>query len=268
MGIIAIVLAIVIAAPQYADPVIAGAGDEPPALEELSPATDEAAAEVKTAELVLPTSKSPDKLKGYRWPVRGGQIARYYEAHSKGDFQIDGERMHDGIIITWFEGAAVKAAHQGTVIAAGRDWAENVGFMGDLDLVYANYAPIGDSKKARKSDKPFFPNGVVIDDGNGYYSVYTEIKDLEVKPGEKVKSGQTIGYMSKAEGMQMMRYRLVRTDGLPMKVHSSARDRGYPLYAAERVNPLAVLKTTSRKMPRMDRKAPKDPPQLSEYQLR
>lgn len=264
MAIIAIVLAIVMAAPQYAEPVVADAGDEP-AVEMASPATDEPAAEVGTATLAPPTSKPPHKLRGYRWPVRGGMVARYYEIHPQGDFQIDGQRIHDGIIITWFEGAAVKAAHGGTVVATGRDWAKHVGFLGELDEVYARYAPIDDPKKAKKSGKPWFPKGVVVDDGNGYYSVYTEIEDLAVKPGQQIKAGQTIGSMSRAEGMQMMRYRLVRMDGLPMKVHSSARNRGYPDYAAERVDPLAVLKTDARKMPQLRRQPPGNPPRLSEY---
>jgi murein DD-endopeptidase MepM/ murein hydrolase activator NlpD len=267
LAVIAIALAIVIAAPRYADPVVADAGAEAPSAEP-SPAGDGTDAEVQTAALLPPSSKSPDRLKGYRWPVRGGMIARYYEAHPQGDFQIDGERMHDGIVITWFDGAVVKAAHRGEVVAAGRDWAYHVGFLGDpgdIDAIYASYAPIDDPRKARKSSKPWFPQGVVIDDGNGYYSVYTEIKDLLVKPGQKVKAGQPIGHMSKAEGMQMMRYRLVRTDGLPMKVHGSARQRGYPHYAVERVDPLAVLKTDAKRMPQMKRQPPADPPRLSDY---
>jgi murein DD-endopeptidase MepM/ murein hydrolase activator NlpD len=276
MAVLAIVLAIVIAAPQYADPdPVAGAGAS-----ELSQ-TDEGAAEttlpadeaeVMTASFEAPTSKLPRKLRGYRWPVRGGMVARYYEAYPKGDFQIAGERMHDGLIITWFEGAKVKAAHKGTVVAAGRDWLEHVGFKGSVDKVYRRYAPIDDSRKAQKSDKgtqksdkPAFPQGIVIDDGNGYYSVYTEIKDLLVTVGDKVDAGQPIAGMAVAEGKEMMRYRLVRMDGPWMMVHQSARDRGYPLYARERVDPLAVFATEANHMPLMSRKPPAHPPRLSEY---
>ena len=264
LAIIAVALAIVIAAPQYADPVI-GAGDEPLADETVTETVGEPVAEVRSAAVEQPTSKLPTKLKGYRWPVRGGMIARYYEAHPKGEFQIAGERMHDGIIITWFEGAIVKAAHKGTVVAAGRDWAEHVGFDGGLERVYRRHAPIDDPKAAKKSEKPWFPQGVVVDDGNGYYSVYTEVKEFLVKPGDKVKAGQPIGHMAKAEGMQMMRYRLVRMDGPMMRVHESARLRGYPFYARERVDPLVVLGTEAKRMPAMKRKPPADPPRLSEY---
>ena len=263
VAVIAIVVAIVIAAPQYADPVV-GAGAQP-IVEAPSPAASDEPEAARVAVFEEPTSKPPDRLRGYRWPVRGGMVARYYEAHPKGDFQIAGERVHDGLVITWFEGAMVKAAHKGTVVAAGRDWAGHIGFDGPLDKVYRRYAPIGESAKAQKSDKPLFPQGIVIDDGNGYYSVYTEIKNLLVEPGDTVKAGQPIAGMSKAEGMQMMRYRLVRMDGPLMRVHESARERGYPLYARERVDPLAVLDTEAKRMPALRRKPPANPPRLSEY---
>ena len=130
VAIIAIVLGIVIAVPQYADPV-AGARAEPVS-DVTTPEVADAVevAEVQSSTIEPPTSKPPSRLRGYRWPVRGGMVARYYEAHPKGDFQIAGERMHDGLVITWFEGAIVKAAHKGTVVAAGRDWANHVGFDG------------------------------------------------------------------------------------------------------------------------------------------
>ena len=263
LAVIAVVLAIVIAAPQYADPV-AGSG-ELPLTDETSPTAPDEPEVAQAAIIEEPTSKPPNKLRGYRWPVRGGMVARYYEAHPKGDFQIAGERMHDGIVITWFEGAMVKAAHGGTVVAAGRDWAEHVGFDGSLKKVYKRYAPIDGPEQGKKPEKPRFPQGIVIDDGNGYYSAYTEIEDLLVKPGDTVKAGQPIAGMAKAEGMQMMRYRLVRMDGLPMRVHESARLRGYPLYASERVDPLAVLSTEAKRMPALRRKPPANPPRLSEY---
>jgi murein DD-endopeptidase MepM/ murein hydrolase activator NlpD len=261
MAVIAIALAIVIAAPQYAEPV-AGAGDISIGPQDASPNVAVEPAEAVVVEEVM-TSKPPNKLRGYRWPVRGGMVARYYEAHAKGDFQIDGERVHDGIIITWMSGATVKAAHKGTVVAAGRDWAEHVGFEGPLKKIYEGYAPIDDPKKARKSKKPWFPQGIVIDDGNGYYSVYSEIKDLLVKPGAVVKVGQPIASMTKSE--KMVRYRLVRMDGPKMRVHQSARARGYPRYARERVDPLAVLSLEGNGIPDLRRKMPTNPPRLSEY---
>jgi hypothetical protein len=190
-------------------------------------------------------------------------IDTYYAPDRSGDFVVDGVRIHDGLVITWFKGAKVKAAHKGVVVAAGRDWARHVGFDGSLDDVYARYADVKNGKA--KTKRPQFPMGIVIDDGNGYYSVYTELEDLLVKPDQKVERGQPIGHMSKAEKKQMMRYRLVRMDGPLMRVHEAARQRGYPDYARERVDPLAVLDTAAKRMPQMRRQPPKDPPRLSDY---
>ncbi len=258
MAIIAVALAIIVAAPQYAEPTVA-ADEVVDVAPSFDPQADEAV--VQMAELTAPTSKDPGKLRGYVWPVRGGMVATYYQPHPSGDFEVAGERIHDGLVITWFEGAYVKAAHRGVVVAAGRDWARHTGFDGPLDDVYEQYA----KGSTKNSKKPRFPLGVVIDDGNGYYSVYSELKELLVEPGDKVKAGRALGRMSRAEGKQMMRYRLVRMDGAPMRVHDAARKRGYPDYARERIDPLAVLKTDAKRMPSLRRPPPKNPPRLSDY---
>ncbi len=212
------------------------------------------------------TSDPPDKLKGYRWPVRAGQVIKVYQVDPAGRFMLRGERIHDGLLITWSEGAPVKAAHSGEVVAAGTDWIEQAGYQDPVGGVVRNFERAA-KRAAKKTGKEpeTFPLGIVIDDGNGYHSVYTELKDLRVKPGDVVKAGQTIGGMARAEGMQMMRYRLVRMDGELMKVHKSDRSLGYPDYAAERVDPLAVLKPDAAKMPQIKAKLPDPPPRLSDY---
>jgi hypothetical protein len=48
-------------------------------------------------------------------------------------------------------------------------------------------------------------------------------------------------------------------DGRPMKVHASDRKLGYPTYARERVDPLAVLKLDARRMPELMGKRPEAP---------
>jgi murein DD-endopeptidase MepM/ murein hydrolase activator NlpD len=260
--VIAVVLAIVVATPQYAEPALAAEDPPAEAVASLEPETAGPALVVQAP----PTSDPPDELRGYGWPVRGGgSVDTWFQPHPRGDFEVNGQRIHDGLVITWFEGAKVKAAHKGTVVAAGRDWARHVGFDGPVDKVYARYAKVQNGKKKAKSKKPLFSQGVVIDDGNGYYSVYTELKDLLVKPRDKVKPGQIIGHMSVAEGKYMMRYRLVRMDGPLMKVHDSARERGYPDYARERVDPLAVLDLKAKRKPKIKRRPPADPPRLSDY---
>jgi murein DD-endopeptidase MepM/ murein hydrolase activator NlpD len=275
VAVIILVLGIILGAPRYAEPALAD--DDPGAADGValaqvsesaapsSEGTDEEAAEpdadLALATPLVTTSKPPDKLRGYMWPVRGGEVARYFEPDPTGLVQVDGRRIHDGIVITWFDGAYVKAAHKGTVVAAGRDWARYAGFEGPLDTLYSRFA----SGDRGKGGKPTFPMGVVIDDGNGYYSIYTELRDLLVKAGDVVKAGQAIGRMSRAERKQMMRYRLVRMDGPWMRVDEAARELGYPDYAHERVDPLVVLDTEAARMPLMRRKPPADPPRVSEY---
>jgi hypothetical protein len=71
--------------------------------------------------------------------------------------------------------------------------------------------------------------------------------------------------MSASEKKFMMRYRLVRMDGPLMRVHEAARERGYPEYARERVDPLVVLNLKAKRKPKMKRQPPADPPRLSDY---
>jgi len=252
VAVIVAILLIVIAAPEYAEPapetgLAAGA--------EAGDPTAEVVVEAAAAQTPAPTSSSPDRLKGYRWPVRGGMIASYHDYDPSGHFAMDGRRVHSGLVITWFEGALVKSAHAGTVVAAGREWAREVGYDGSLDDYYARQR-----KKGLKS-----PEGVVIDDGNGYRSVYTEVQDLRVKVGDSVKAGTVIGAMSRAEGRQMMRYQLVRMDGPWMMVARPERKRGFPDYARERIDPLAVLRVGANKSPDARKQPPADSPRLSSY---
>jgi murein DD-endopeptidase MepM/ murein hydrolase activator NlpD len=251
LAVIATILAIIIAAPQYAEPA-AGVAVAPVASGEpvssADPTTQREAAPTSTM-----TSAPPEELKGYHWPVRRGQVIKYFGADKTGRFEVAGQRFHDGIVITWFEGAQVKAAHKGRVVAAGRDWEQEAGYEGSLERL---------KQQGRKADEA--PLGVVIDDGNGYYSIYTELKDLLVKVDDEVQAGQVIGGMAEAEGREMMRYRLVRTDGPPMKVHKSDRALGYPGYASQRVDPLTVLRLDAKRMPRLMGKRPQVPTSLSD----
>jgi murein DD-endopeptidase MepM/ murein hydrolase activator NlpD len=251
VAVIAIAVTVVVAAPEYGKPA-AGAALAPASAE---PSPDASIIPTSVAP-EPPTSRPPNGLKGYRWPVKGGMVARYYGPDRDGRYVVQGERIHAGLVITWFEGAAVKAAHKGTVVAAGRDWARHIGYDGSLDEV----------EKRLQRTKKKSTQGVVIDDGNGYLSVYSAIKNLRVKVGDKVKVGQVIGGMSRSEGLQMMRYQLVRADGPLMRVHGAERKLGYPDYARELVDPLAVLRLSAKRKPDTDkRKPPNDPPRLSDY---
>lgn len=253
VAIIAAVLAIVVAAPEYAEPDTGTAALAPVDGPVLS---DDGLAESAVAGPAAPTSAPPTRLKGYRWPVRGGMVADYYERTADGRFVIDGQRVHAGLAITWFEGALVKAAHAGTVVAAGREWEREVGYDGSLDELYQRL-----KRKGRMGSL-----GIVIDDGNGYRSAYSELRDVRVKVGDRVKAGTIIGEMGRAEGRQMMRYQLVRMDGAWLRVAQSERQRGYPDYVREHVDPLAVLNVAAKKSPdTQKRQPPAEPPRLSDY---
>jgi hypothetical protein len=250
--VMAVVLAIVVAAPEYAEPAV---GADPAALPTSDGLPAEAAAETASTLPPAPTSAPPDKLKGYRWPVRGGMVADYYDWHADGHFVLAGRRLHAGLVITWFEGAIVKAAHDGTVLSVGREWAREAGYDGPLDEYYERVGQKGGDGLL----------GVVIDDGNGYRSVYSELQAIRVEVGDKVKAGTVIGGMGRAEGRQMMRYQLVRMDGPWLKVAESERRRGYPDYAREYVDPLVVLNVGANKSPDTRKLLPAAPPRLSAY---
>ena len=94
--------------------------------------------------------------------------------------------VHDGIDMATFCGDKVRAAHAGTVLAAGRHFDEHLGWVGDLSAYYARL----DKKKLWGT----LPIVVVIDDGNGYRSVYAHFGKIVVKAGQVVKAGTLLGY--------------------------------------------------------------------------
>ena len=99
---------------------------------------------------------------------------------------MDGERFHDGIDLATFCGDRIVAAHSGTVLAAGRRFDEWMGWMGDLQP----YTDRLDRKKLWAT----LPIAVVIDDGNGYRSVYAHFRKVAVKPGQVVEAGEVLGW--------------------------------------------------------------------------
>jgi murein DD-endopeptidase MepM/ murein hydrolase activator NlpD len=84
-----------------------------------------------------------------------------------------------------FCGDTVRAAHSGVVLAAGRHIDDEIGWVGDLSTYYRTL-----DKKKLWDD---LPNVVVIDDGNGYRSIYAHLSVVSVAVGQHVKGGQRIG---------------------------------------------------------------------------
>jgi murein DD-endopeptidase MepM/ murein hydrolase activator NlpD len=128
----------------------------------------------------------PAELTGYVWPLKRGRITLPYKAIPGGTRINDGKLFHDGLDMATFCGDRVNAAHDGVVLAAGRTFDEYVGWVGDLGPYYR----VLDRKKLWDD----LPIVVVIDDGNGYRSVYAHFSKVTVTAGETVKAGQRIGF--------------------------------------------------------------------------
>jgi murein DD-endopeptidase MepM/ murein hydrolase activator NlpD len=134
-------------------------------------------------ELVAPPIAN---LTGYVWPLTRGRITLPFKAIPGGTRIKDGKLFHDGVDMATFCGDKVRAAHDGIVLAAGRHFDDFMGWIGDLGPYYRTL-----DKKKLWDD---LPNVVVVDDGNGYWSVYAHMSQVTVKVGHVVKAGQRIGY--------------------------------------------------------------------------
>jgi murein DD-endopeptidase MepM/ murein hydrolase activator NlpD len=98
------------------------------------------------------------------------------------------------------------------------------------------------------------PLVVVIDDGNGYRSLYAHLGGVTVRPGDHVRQGQLIGYegaTGAATGCHL-HYGLVRMDGawLPVARELVKKER-YPSMVRERIDPLRVLSLQMKWAPRL-----------------
>jgi murein DD-endopeptidase MepM/ murein hydrolase activator NlpD len=212
-------------------------GDTSPAHVDALATTDQEAGRLATVE--------PEELTGYRWPKTVGRLTSFYDYRSTGFLVLDGRRIHEGIDIASFCGAAVRAAHRGTVLAAGRDFAHHVGFSDSLEPFY--------QRLRRRGEMNRLPITVVIDDGNGYRSVYAHLASASVKRGQTVKRGEVIGTegaTGNATGCHL-HYELIRMDGPWMRVAPDrVRRERYPAWVRERVDPLRVLSLDDPKAPR------------------
>jgi murein DD-endopeptidase MepM/ murein hydrolase activator NlpD len=120
------------------------------------------------------------------WPLDNAMITLPFGPTSWGEVFVNGERFHDGLDMATACGDNVHAAHDGTVLAASRQYDEFVGWVGDL----TPYHHLLDTKHWWNS----LPIVIVIDDGDGYRSIYAHESQVTVKPGQKVTAGEVIGY--------------------------------------------------------------------------
>ena len=184
----------------------------------------------------VPTPQALDELTGYRWPLKG-RLTLGFEHTGWGSRLVDGERFHDGIDIATFCGDRVRAAHDGVVLAAGRRFDDHVGWIGDLKPYY---------KRLNKHDLwGTLPIVVVIDDGNGYRSIYAHFSKVRVKKGEIVKAGQVLGRegaTGRASGSHLHYGLFSPLETERMGLHpDTAKRMKLPRWEIARVDPLLVL---------------------------
>jgi len=185
-----------------------------------------------------PTSDDPSELTGYVWPVRNARLTSHFgpRAPAEGGFVIiDGRSYHDGTDLATNCGDVVRAAHDGTVLYAGRNFDPYLGYWGDAGAIYDRLEQIG-----RTNTQPIV---IVIDDGNGYRSVYVHLQRADVEAGDVVEADDIIG----REGMTgfatgcHLHYSLIRMDGGWQQVVPRLYEFGYPEYVRERINPIHVI---------------------------
>ena len=134
-----------------------------------------------------PTPTPPSQLTGYVWPLVNARVTLPFGPSKYGDFLVNGQLFHDGVDMATHCGDNVMAAHDGVVLTAGRDYVDFMGWNGDLTAYKKMFS--------RPGLHDSLPVVIVIDDGDGYRSIYAhEWTNVKVKAGQRVKAGQVIGY--------------------------------------------------------------------------
>jgi murein DD-endopeptidase MepM/ murein hydrolase activator NlpD len=179
----------------------------------------------------------PGLLEGYEWPVRNARITNTFGLGRPGSFHVDGVPFHDGIDVSSFCGARITAAHDGVVLVAGRRHHAFQGWVGDLEPFIAKL----EEERGWRSQAIT----VVIDDGNGYRSVYAHLGLAAVEPGEVVRAGALVGWegaSGNATGCHL-HYALfspLETDTLALDPKIAKKTR-LPAFEIARIDPLLVF---------------------------
>jgi murein DD-endopeptidase MepM/ murein hydrolase activator NlpD len=188
-------------------------------------------------EKIVPTPAPPDSLTGYVWPLPRGRVTQPFGPSRWGSRIVNGEPFHDGIDLATSCGDRIVAAHDGVVLAAGRRYDGYMGWRGDL----APYTARLDEKALWRT----LPIVVVVDDGNGYRSVYAHFNRIVVERGQRVEAGQLLGYegaTGRATGCHL-HYELFS----PLEPRAFALDPDVaarmllPTHHTARIDPLLVL---------------------------
>jgi murein DD-endopeptidase MepM/ murein hydrolase activator NlpD len=179
----------------------------------------------------------PSTLLDYRWPIAHPRITLPFGPWGAGSRIVDGEPFHDGVDLATFCGDRVVAAHDGVVLAAGRHYDSQMGWVGDL-------TPYFDRLDA-KALWTTLPIMIVVDDGNGYRSLYAHFGKIVVRRGDEVHAGQLLGYEGRtghASGCHL-HYGLFSPDD-PDRFAidpAVAQHMKLPLWEIARIDPMLVL---------------------------
>jgi murein DD-endopeptidase MepM/ murein hydrolase activator NlpD len=223
---------------------VQGAGATPSVTPAPAPAGPDGGAEIDPgaadrydARAVVPGPLPLATLAGYRWPLPRGRLTLPFGPTSWGTRWVDGRRFHDGIDLATFCGDRIVAAHGGVVLAAGRKFDDHLGWLGDLGPYYR-----------RLNEKRLWgtlPIVVVIDDGNGYRSVYAHFSKVVVKAGQRVKAGRLLGYegaTGHASGCHLHYSLFSPAETRRMEIRADVVKRlRTPRFEIARVDPLPVL---------------------------
>ena len=163
-----------------------GGADVPEPVVLRSPAVGGASIEARDYAAAFPDPPPLTELTGYQWPLPNGRITLPFGPSRWGSRIVAGEPFHDGLDLATFCGDRIVAAHAGVVLAAGRRYDTQMGWIGDL-------GPYLDRLEA-KSLWSTLPIVIVIDDGNGYRSMYAHLSRAVVRKGDTVEAGELIGY--------------------------------------------------------------------------
>lgn len=181
-------------------------------------------------------SVGPKELTGYGWPLKRAWITSRFAHRDFGNFIIvDGVEIHDGLDLATHCGDEVYATHDGVVLANDRTFDRYIGYQGHPEEIY--------NRTVRNGHGSALAIAVVIDDGNGYRSLYMHLKEATVAVGQVVHRGDQIGTegaTGAATGCHV-HYSLIRMDGEWQTVLPRLWKFGYPERIREHVNPIDVL---------------------------
>ncbi|MEP7360263.1 MAG: M23 family metallopeptidase [Chloroflexota bacterium] len=181
-------------------------------------------------------SVGPKQLTGYGWPLKRPWITSKFAPRDFGNFiEIDGVGYHDGLDLATHCGDTVYATHDGTVLVNDRTFDQYIGYQGHPEDIY--------NRTVRNGHPTFLAIAVVIDDGNGYRSLYMHLKEATVEVGQFVHRGDQIGVEGEtgaATGCHV-HYSLIRMDGAWQGIVQYLWKYGYPEKIREHVNPIDVL---------------------------